>query len=137
MSGNASKTLFHPFETGALSAPEGTRAIFLGAAPGSRPSAGFGSHLVAVQGFRPDFLALEREGVDVLPQAEGEDYDLALILLDRHRGQNEAWLREALGRTKPGGLIVVAGTKQEGVDSFRKRVSGMVPVEHLSKHLFL
>ncbi len=134
MSGTASKTLFHPFETEALFAPAGTRAIFLGAAPGFRPPSGFGSHLDAVQGFRPDFLALEREGANVRPEAEGRDYDLALILLDRHRGQNEAWLREALGRTRPGATIAVAGTKQEGVDSFRKRVSGKVTIDRLSKH---
>ncbi len=38
----------------------------------------------------------------VTPVVEGEDYDLALVLLGRHRGENEARLAEALARVEAG-----------------------------------
>ena len=48
------KTLFHPFDTGALDAPGAdTRALFLGAEPGFRLPEDFKAQLTAVQGFRP------------------------------------------------------------------------------------
>ena len=135
MLANPSKTLFHPFETGDIPLPADGRTIFFGAVPGFRSPTGFSAQLVAIQGFRPDFLSLKRAGVDARPKPEGRDHDVALILLGRHRGQNEGWLREALHRTRAGALIVVAGTRQEGVDSLRKRLSGMIRLDGvLSKH---
>src|SRR5690606_1789603 len=42
---------------------------------------------------------------------------------------------EALKRTRPGGWVVVAGSKTDGAASLRKRVAGLVPVEdHASKN---
>jgi 16S rRNA (guanine1207-N2)-methyltransferase len=128
------KTLMHPFEAGLLEAP-GRRALFLGARAGFRLPRSTDLDLLAVQGFRPDVLALEKAGVRVVPRAEGEGYDLALVLLGRHRGQNEAWLREAFGRTREGGLIVAAGGKTEGADSLRKRFADdLTPAGHMPKH---
>jgi 16S rRNA (guanine1207-N2)-methyltransferase len=130
MSRDALKTLFHPFEAGMLSAPApGARILFLGAEPGFRLPAGFDCELSPVQGFRPDFLALQREGRRVAPRAEGDGYAAALVLCNRHRGHNELNIAEALERVEDGGLVVVAGGKEDGVASLVKRLSKLIPLD--------
>lgn len=130
------KTLFHPFEAGLLAMPESdARALFLNAAPGFRRPDGFAAEIAAVQDFRPAFLALQKAGVAVEPEARGGDYDLALVLAGRHRGRNELWAAEALERVRPGGYVVVAGGKTEGAASLAKRIAGLGAVEgRASKH---
>lgn len=124
------KTLFHPFACGAL---EPTRpdqcALFLGAPGPFRKPADFPAPITCVQGFRPDFLALQRAGFAVSPVPEGTGYDVALVLAGRHRGQNEMRVAEALERTAPGGLVVVAGGKEDGIGGLVRRVSTLLPVE--------
>lgn len=123
-------TLFHPFETGDLDPPgKGSRVLFLGAEPGFRLPEGFGAELSLVQGFRPHFRALEVAGHKVTPTPEGTDFNGALVLVGRHRGQNEAWIAEAVERVVPGGLIVVAGSADDGIASLRKRIAKLVEVE--------
>ena len=75
-------TLFHPFESGALAAPEAGRLLFLGAEPGFRLPDGFGAKLDLVQGFRPHFRALEAAGHKVTSRPEGMDFDDAVLLTD-------------------------------------------------------
>lgn len=130
------KTLFHPFEAGHLPLPpEGSRILFIGAEPGFRLPEGFLGRIVMVQGFRPSFLQLRTLGHDVLPQIDGDGYDLALVLAGRHRGRNEAWIDEAVARLREGGLVVVAASKQNGGDSLRRRMAKLVELDgHLSKH---
>ena len=130
------KTLFHPFEAGLLDMPgKDARVLFLNAAPGFRQPDGFAAGIAAVQDFRPAFLALQKAGVAVEPSAQGEGYDLALVLLGRHRGQNELWLAEALERVKPGGRVVVAGGKTDGAASLARRLAGLGEIEgRASKH---
>ncbi|MGX5849416.1 class I SAM-dependent methyltransferase [Mesorhizobium sp. PL10] len=130
------KTLFHPFEAETLPLPQkGERVLFLGAEPGFRLPEGFEAALHLVQGFRPHFRALERAGYTVTPQPGGDAFDAALVLAGRHRGQNEMRLAEAIARVAPGRLIVVAGGKEDGIDSLRKRIDELVPLEgHMPKH---
>lgn len=129
-------TLFHPFASGALNAPGAdARVLFLGAEPGFRLPEGFEAQLALVQGFRPHFLKLAAGGHAVSPEPEGDGYDMALVLAGKHRGLNEARLAEAWDRTRPGGLVVVAGGKADGVDSLRKRTAAVIDVEgSLSKY---
>lgn len=123
MSRDALKTLFHPFATGTLALPaEGERYLFLGAEAGQRPPEGFAASIDAVQPLRPLYRALEAARVPAQPLAEGEDYDGALILLNKHKGENENRIAEALRRVRVGGLIVIAGGKEDGVQSLRKRL---------------
>lgn len=123
-------TLFHPFETGDIELPaKGQRTLFLGAEPGLRMPSGFAGELVLANGFRPSFLGLRQAGFDVRPTGEGEGYDLVLIRVGRHRGQNELWIAEALRRGGPGGLIVIAGGKEDGIASLRKRLDGLTPLD--------
>ncbi|MER8544161.1 class I SAM-dependent methyltransferase [Mesorhizobium sp. M0185] len=136
MSAEPLKTLFHPFEAGAVSLPrKDERILFLGAEPGFRLPEGSDAKLHLVQGFRPHFRALQASGFTVTPQVEGEAFDAAFVLAGRHRGQNELRVAEAVERAAPGGLIVVAGSKDDGIASLRKHVGALVPLEgHLPKH---
>ncbi|TIO76452.1 MAG: class I SAM-dependent methyltransferase [Mesorhizobium sp.] len=130
------KTLFYPFEAEALPLPrKDGRVLFLGAEPGFRLPGGFDAGLHLVQGFRPHFRALQAAGYTVTPRAEGSGFDAALVLAGRHRGQNELRIAQALERVAPGGPIIVAGGKDDGIDSLRKRINILVALEgHLPKH---
>ncbi|MES0211493.1 class I SAM-dependent methyltransferase [Mesorhizobium sp. M0028] len=136
MSAEPLKTLFHPFEAGTVSLPrKDERILFLGAEPGFRLLEGFDAKLHLVQGFRPHFRALQASGFTVTPQVEGKAFDAALVLAGRHRGQNEVRVAEAIEHVASGGLIVVAGGKDDGIASLRKHVGALVPPEgHLPKH---
>jgi 16S rRNA (guanine1207-N2)-methyltransferase len=136
MSRDALKTLFYPFETGALEAPaKGARLLFLNSEPGFRLPAGFDAELSLAQGFRPHFRALAAAGFGVKPSPEGDGFDGALVLCGRHRGQNEAWIADAIGRVVAGGLIVVAGGGEDGIASLRKRLEKLIDMEgHLPKY---
>jgi len=117
MSRDALKTLFHPFVTDAVPMPgEGERVIFLGAEAGNARPEGFDAEITSVQPFRPLFRSLRD---NAFPEAEGEDYDGALVLCGKHRGDNENRIAEALARVKVGGLIVVAGGKEDGIQPIR------------------
>ncbi|TIR27522.1 MAG: class I SAM-dependent methyltransferase [Mesorhizobium sp.] len=130
------KTLFYPFEAEALPLPrKDARVLFLGAEPGFRLPEGFDAALHLVQGFRPHFRALQASGYTVTPSVEGQGYDMALVLAGRHRGQNERRIGDAIERVLPGALIAVAGGKDDGIDSLRKRINALAPLEgHLPKH---
>lgn len=132
----ALETLLYPFACGDLEPiGNGQRALFLGAEPGFRVPDGFEASLYLVQGFRPHYRALGRSGFAVTPQAEGHGFDGALVLCGRHRGENELRIAEAIARTRPGGLIVVAGGKDDGIASLRKRMVDLVAVDgHLPKY---
>lgn len=136
MSTEPLKTLFHPFEAEVLPLPrKGERVLFLGAEPGFRLPVGFEAALHLVQGFRPYLRALQASAFSVTPQAHDNGFDAALVLAGRHRGRNELRIAEALQRVAPGGLIVVAGGKDEGIASLRKRIGELVPLEdHLPKY---
>ncbi len=130
MGRHALKTLFHPFQSGALAVPgESQRFLFLGAEAGFVRPAGFSADLELVQGFRPFYLQLLAAGHRADPTPRGDGFDGALVLCGRHRGQNEGRIAEALGRVGPGGLIVVAGSTDDGVSSLHKRIKAVLPLE--------
>lgn len=136
MSRDALKTLFHPFETGTLKPPPaGTRILFLAAEAGFRQPDGFEAELDCVQGFRPLYNALVNSGKTVNPVVEGEDFDGAMILCGKHRGENEAHVATALRRTKPGSVILLAGGKEDGIQAMRKRLQQLgLECEHMPKY---
>jgi len=136
MTRDAAKTLFHPFATMVLTPPaKGERVLFLGAEVGFDLPHGLEADITAVQGFRPLYNALVKRNMDAVPFSEGADYDMALILMSRYRGANENMLVDALKRTRPGSRILVAGAKEDGVQSLRKRIGALeVETEHLAKY---
>ncbi|SEB66938.1 16S rRNA m(2)G 1207 methyltransferase [Nitratireductor aquibiodomus] len=129
-------TLLFPFERGLIDPPGGgERVLFLGAPGALHLPADFAGDMAAVQGYRPDYLALQRAGLSVTPEPEGEGYDLALVLLGRHRRENEQRLVEALKRTRPGARIAAACAKKDGGGSVRRRMVELLDLEdHASKH---
>jgi len=136
MTRDALKTLFHPFDTGDLALPASNASVlFVNAEPGILPLEGFPGAIHCVQGFRPDFLRLKVAHPDVAQFAPEGPFDLALVLAGRHRGANELNLAAALERVAEGGLIVVAGAKDDGIQSLRKRAGAAVEIDgSLSKH---
>lgn len=136
MSRETLKTLFHPFASGTIETPgEGERVLFLGAEAGFMLPEGFSAALDAVQGFRPLFRQLLAQRIEAKPEIEAEDYDAALILCTKHKGENEANIAAAIDRVKAGGLILVAGSKEDGIQPLRKRVEGFgLDVEHMPKY---
>ncbi|MFP1630171.1 class I SAM-dependent methyltransferase [Zhengella sp. ZM62] len=133
------KILFHPFVSGLAAMPDGGRWLAAGIGAGLVLPEDFGAQLHLVQGFRPDHDALARAGFAVSPDwpdSDTQEFDGALILLGRHRGQNEEWLRQALIRLKPGTPVFVAGGKTEGAQSFAKRLKAALPgaVDSVAKH---
>jgi 16S rRNA (guanine1207-N2)-methyltransferase len=136
MSQDSIQTLFHPFEAEYLDLPSAEdRCLVLGAGRDFRTPVAFSPKITMVQGFRPEYLALQKRGLDVIPEPEGEDFALALIIAGRHRAQNEFWLAQAGKRVRSGGLIVMAGGKTDGVASLRKRLEKSFPLGgHLSKN---
>ncbi|EFG9152714.1 methyltransferase, partial [Escherichia coli] len=66
MSQDPAAPLFYPFLSGALDWPKATdRALVLGAPGDLRLPAEFKADVALVQGFRPDFLRLQRAGLNV------------------------------------------------------------------------
>lgn len=123
------QTLYHPFEADLLPMPAaGARGIVFNAQPGMRRPAAFLPELFLVQGFRPAFRPLEQSGHDIAREPRGEGYDLAFVVAGRHRRQNEAWIAQALERTRPGGTVLVAGGKTDGIASLKKRVGTHLPL---------
>ncbi len=117
MSRDALKTLFHPFATDQVPMPgEGERVLFLGAEAGHAKPSEFLGDITAVQPFRPLFRSL---GDNAFPEAEGDDYDFGLVLCGKHRGENENRVAEVLARVKVGGIVVIAGGKEDGIQSLR------------------
>jgi 16S rRNA (guanine1207-N2)-methyltransferase len=136
MSRDAVKTLFHPFAIGTLPAPaEGSRILFLAAESGPRLPEGFAAEITNIQPLRPLFRPLNTAGAHVVPEPEGEDYDGALVLCGKHKGENEQNVVEALTRVREGGMIVIAGSKEDGIQPLRKQLANFrYAVEHLPKY---
>nr|CAD6428872.1 class I SAM-dependent methyltransferase [Rhizobium sp. Q54] len=133
MSRDALKTLFHPFATGAVPVPlAGERVLFLGAEAGQGFPEGFAASVTAVQPFRPMFRFL---GEGALPEAEGDGYDMALVLCGKHRAENENRVAEALERVKAGGMIVIAGGKEDGIQPLRNTLLKLgLPLDYTPKY---
>ncbi|MBO3758497.1 class I SAM-dependent methyltransferase [Ciceribacter sp. L1K22] len=135
MSRETLKTLFHPFLTEVLPMPgKGKRYLFLGAEAGEARPAQFEADIDCIQSQRPQFLKLQSTGARVRPDIAGSDYDGALILAGRHRAENENFVAEAMHRVKPDGWVVIAGSKEDGIQSLRKRLHGLgLQPEHMPK----
>lgn len=124
-----STTLFFPLERGIVPEPSAAApALVFGAGRGTRLPAGIsGDALVFVQPFRPDFLALQRAGHRIAPEAPETRFRLIFVHLTRHRARNESWIGEALRRLAPGGWLVVAGGLKQGADSMARRLKQVFP----------
>lgn len=136
MSG-AVETLFLPLASGDIDLPgEGGRLAFLNAAaPQTPPVDALKSALACEQGFRSQFLALERAGYAVAPDLEGDGFAGCLVLVGKHKGENRTMIARACGLVKPGGVIAIAGDKTLGIQPLRKWAGDRVAIDgSLAKH---
>lgn len=137
MISGAQNTLFLPFDQDILPEPEADDSFLcFGISADRTLSANWKQALHCIQPFKPDWLALNKAGFTVDPQCDPEKrYNGGLILLGKHRGRNEEWLATLLAQVKAGGLIVIAGDKKLGIDSFRKRSEQIAAsIDRLSKN---
>lgn len=126
------KALLHPFATGLLERPPG-RAFFLRAETGLPDEWRHG--LVCEQGFKPAHDALAAAGFTVLPELEGEGYELGLCLLTKHKTENLANLARGLRALRPGGMLVAAGGNDMGAATIHKALRQSVgEAGSMSKH---
>ncbi len=136
MDDGAVKTLFLPFENGALPlSVEGARFLFLNAALPPVSDHDWKGRLDCAQGFRTDFLSLKSAGFQVAPQVGEGQFSGALVLLGKHRDLNRSNIYRALQQTLPGAPVLVAGAKTTGIQAMRKEMRELLPVEQaLSKN---
>lgn len=136
MSRETLKTLFHPFVTGAIDPPAaGERLLFLGAAAGFSLPELFEAKLLPVQSLRSLFLTLNAAHLPATPEAPEGPFDAGLLLLNKHRGENENRLSHLLRSVNSGGLVVVAGSKEDGVQAIRKKLAELgLAFEHRPKY---
>ncbi|MCP1198787.1 class I SAM-dependent methyltransferase [Notoacmeibacter sp. MSK16QG-6] len=110
------------------------------AAPGDlRFPAEFQDGLTIIQGFRPDFLALQKRGLNVvcsLDQIEGTAaFDIVIVCLSRHRRLNETMLAKAAKVCVDHGAIIAAGSKTDGAGAIRKALSRLTgDLQSMPKH---
>lgn len=138
MSG-AVETLFMPLASGDIDPPgEGERFAFLNAAAlRELPETVAKTALACEQGFRPEFLALQRAGYDVLPEldASASAFAGALVLAGKHKGENHAMVARACRLVRAGGAVCVAGDKTIGIQPLRKWVGDRADIDgSLAKH---
>ncbi|MFT3974573.1 MAG: methyltransferase [Amaricoccus sp.] len=108
-------------ESGALALPEGAVAV-LRAAPGAFldlvPAA------LCEQTFRPTFDALARANRQVEPRLPDDTRAAAVVVcLGRSRAENLGLVARGLGMLDPGGRLVIAGSKADGVDALTRQVT--------------
>lgn len=137
MSG-AVDTLFLPFASGDIDSPgEGERVAFLNAA---LPPDGIMRReaLVCEQGFRPGFLALQGAGYQTAPVLEATTYrafTACLVLIGKHKAENQAMVARACRLVRPGGVVAVAGDKTLGIQPLRQWTARHVELSgSLAKH---
>lgn len=124
MDDGAVKSLFLPFETGEVeTGGKDARWLFLNAALPPADAVLAKAQLVAIQGFRPEFLRLESAGFHVGPELGTQRFHGALVLVSRHRGQTRMLLNQAIDHVGPGGTIVVAGAKSDGIAAIAKETA--------------
>ena len=135
-------TLFLPLIEGHLGWPEGG-ALFLRARAGQPLQARPWPGLICQQTFAPDAVALQRLGLNVLPQdldpedldAGSRTYPLVLVLPPRQRDEARSLLAQAVRATQPGGRILACISNNEGARSGEadlERIAG--PVTTLVKN---
>lgn len=127
---DALKTLLTPFAQGLLAAPQA--GIFLRAEAGPGPD--WLPRLRCEQSFKPAHDLLQEAGYRVEPEITGEDFDLALCLLTKHKAENLANLGRAWAMLRPGGTLVCAGGKDVGAGSIERALKAEIgAVASLSK----
>jgi 16S RNA G1207 methylase RsmC len=129
------KALLLPFENGALAWPQG-RVLFLRGRDGWPLRRMDLSGLRCVQGSRPLAEALQRAGVEVVPELGDDEQpaSLVLVLPPRQREEARALLARAVDLAAPGARVVAAVSNDEGARSREKDLQQLAGMDgHLTK----
>lgn len=86
--------------------------------------------LVCVQGFKPAYDALNQLGLPVVAELP-PDQTAALVIVELTRSKAETLANIAIGYSilKPGGTLIVDGSKTDGIESVLKAAKKLHPVE--------
>lgn len=105
-------------EAGDLSLPDGPVLVLH--ARGDADLAAF-SAVQCVQGFAPDHDRLAARGLTVTPDPpEGAQFTAALVQIVKAKAATMGAIVAALGALAPGGILMVDGQKDEGIDAIFK-----------------
>ncbi len=111
-------------EAGELTLPDGDALVML--ARGDAEFATLGD-VTCVQGFRPDVDRLEARGLTVTTEPDGA-YAKALVQNDKSRVATLSAIAEAAALVSPGGIVMVDGQKDEGIEAVLKQLRKVVEV---------
>lgn len=98
----------------------------------ARPSAAFApGAFAAEQSFRPLHDALAAQGVRVWPElpADLPAFPAAAALATRSKAATRADFARAWARTRPGGAVLAAGLKTDGIESLQKALRALIPLD--------
>ncbi len=129
-------TLFLALDGHALVEPDGLWIFLNAQVPlGGVPSQ-WKDHLVCQQDWRGPHLDLKAHGLTLVDgQEEESSFRGALIVIGKHRGENEAMVTAASHIIGEDATIIIAGDKTAGIGSLRKKLTKMCDVEgSIAKH---
>lgn len=84
--------------------------------------------LVLVQSFKPEFDRLAARGFQVTPDLTQKS-DHILVQITRSKAETMGLVAAAMHHVKPGGLVLVDGSKTDGIESIQKRVKAHFALE--------
>ncbi len=113
----ALETLLLPFANGMLPWPPEGGALFLHARAGWPLLQREWPGLVCAQAFKPQFDALQRDGMALAAEQDLATYPLVLLLPPRQREHARASFARGLQRVAPGGRIIACMPNREGAKS--------------------
>ncbi len=127
------KTLLSPFEAGECALP--LKALFLRAELHSALDSRWKERLVCVQTLKSAYDALLRTGFQVGVSIPDELFDVCLVRLTKHKQESLGLIAQGFAALKLGGMLHVAGAKDEGIESIEKLIKGEFgAIETRSKH---
>lgn len=116
------------FQTAAVELPAAGDVLVLRAAPSPFLDMVPAERLRCVQSFRPVHDALAERGHAVAARADGAAATV-VVNLARSRAENLGNVALGLGILAPGGLLVIAGAKSDGVESLARQVARALPLD--------
>ncbi len=123
MTSDSIKTLFLPFETGECDLPKPERGLFLRAEAHMALDSSWNDKLLCIQSFKPYHDALVSKAFTCATHIPAEHtFDLVLIRLTKHKQESLGLIAHGLQALAKGGMLHVAGAKDEGIESIEKLI---------------
>ena len=113
-------------EAGEFSLPDGPCLVMRARGDGDFAALG---RVHCVQGFAPDHDLLAARGLSVTPDLpEGESFATALVQIVKAKAGTLGSIAEALGALRPGGVLMVDGQKEEGIEAILKALKSVFEI---------